>query len=322
LGDKLYFAAKNNIGNELRSASSLPVSISLANTITTYQENSPPMRVATQATVTGTDVPTLFGGEIRVSLGASGRSGDELSLIGSSWLSFQGELVLFRDIVIGTVRGGRLGTPLSVELNQNAGPAAVQEVLRCISFSSTSDNPSTLRRTVTIQVFDGEGFASTSRNVRVDVVRVNDAPTLADTAANPTYRLNASNPVLISRFATVRDPDSSNFDSGVLQISVTGGEQASNRLLLVGTAFAFDDDFLTYNGTTIGTRNANGGTGATPLRITFINTATPAIVQQLLRSIGFRTVDGTSKATRSLSISLTDGDGGTSNTLSRSITVT
>jgi hypothetical protein len=50
--------------------------------------------------------------------------------------------------------------------------------------------------------------------------------------------------------------------------------------------------------------------------VALTSAATRSIAEQLLRSIRFFTIDGTAHETRTASFSMTDGSGGTSNTLS------
>jgi hypothetical protein len=75
---------------------------------------------------------------------------------------------------------------------------------------------------------------------------------------------------------------------------------------------------VSFEGNAIGT--VSGGTNGSPLLITFNATANIAAVQAAVRAVAFST-PSTRLATvaRTISLSLTDGDGGTSNTLAYSI---
>ena len=123
--------------------------------------------------------------------------------------------------------------------------------------------------------------------------------------------------------ATVTDPDSANFAGGKLIVRAIAGGNASNRLLIFN-GFVFDGTNVkrVSDGLVVGTRNANGGMGTTRLEITFNANATSAIVQQVVRGIYFRTVNGTSTAQRTIEFSLTDGDGGASNKVNKTVNVT
>jgi len=71
---------------------------------------------------------------------------------------------------------------------------------------------------------------------------------------------------------------------------------------------------ISYNGTVVGVKA--GGMAATPLTVTFDADATPEAVSAVIKAIRF-TNDAThvSADITTLSFSLTDGDGGTSNTV-------
>jgi hypothetical protein len=100
-------------------------------------------------------------------------------------------------------------------------------------------------------------------------------------------------------------------------ISYLLGASGSNRLSFVGR-FSLSGNNVRMDGMTIGRRNADGGVGTNNLSITFNSAASAADVQLLLRSIRFRTINGVA-GERRLSARLTDGDGGTSETLTRRI---
>jgi hypothetical protein len=92
--------------------------------------------------------------------------------------------------------------------------------------------------------------------------------------------------------------------------------------LVSGGGFSWDaSNNLLRNGVIIGTRNAGGGLGTTELRITLRSTANASVVQDLVRAVRFKTVGSTSTAQRVIAVKLTDGDGGTSNTVSKAINI-
>ncbi len=179
------------------------------------------------------------------------------------------------------------------------------------------------RRVIRLEVFDGDGAVSIGRHFRIDVTAVNDAPVLVDSSGDVNYQLNAALGVRIASGATVTDPDSSDFDGGRLRIVVMGGDRARNRLEIAGTLFSIDgSNNLLRNGLVIGTVVVNSGVGITPFDVTFNSNATAGYVQQLLRAITFKTVGSTSVSNRSISISLTDGDGGPGASLLKTVVVT
>jgi hypothetical protein len=90
----------------------------------------------------------------------------------------------------------------------------------------------------------------------------------------------------------------------------------------VGGPFVNSGSNVLLNGEVIGIRNTGGGQGTTALRITLTAKATPAIVQQMLRAIRFRTVNNDTLSPRVVSFTVSDGDGGTSTTVTKTVNVT
>jgi hypothetical protein len=76
------------------------------------------------------------------------------------------------------VSGGTGTTPLAVTFTSNASRAAVQALLRAITFQVVGEAPSTATRTVRFVVNDGRGGTSTSAAAtrQVTVTAVNDPP--------------------------------------------------------------------------------------------------------------------------------------------------
>jgi len=135
------------------------------------------------------------------------------------------------------------------------------------------------------------------------------------------YTRNSVTAVTLAPNATVTDSDSANFSGGALTVKITTGAGSGNRLIFSGGSFTLDGTDVKYNGVTIGTQTSNG-VGATQLRITFNASATKAIVQLLVRNIKFKTVGATLNGSRLVTFSVTDGDGGTSNTATKTVNVT
>ncbi|MBK9308524.1 MAG: hypothetical protein IPM58_15915 [Nitrospira sp.] len=161
--------------------------------------------------------------------------------------------------------------------------------------------------------------------VAITVTGVNDAPVV--TAVGPTVTfVEGGSPQVIGPLMTVTDVDSTNFDTGVLTISLTQNGTADDRLLVgnfgtglgqVGTS----GSNVSYEGVVIGT--FTGGTSdSDPLVITFNANATVAAVQEVVTSIQFRNVsESPSTATRQVTFELTDGDGGTATPATKLVNV-
>ncbi|MFC7503971.1 beta strand repeat-containing protein [Nocardioides sp. GCM10030258] len=260
-----------------------------------YTENAAATPVTATGTVADIDSANLATGTLTVSFSAGGLAEDRLEIAGGT--------------TIGTAVGGTGTTPLVITLNATATPAAVQTLLRSVTYRNVSEAPSTAARTVRFVLTDGDGGTSNAPTRQVNVTAANDAPVIANIEAGAlAYTENAA-ATPITATGTVVDADSADLATGTLTVSFTAGGAAEDRLAIAG-------------GTTIGT--VVGGTnGSTPLVITLNATATPAAVQTLVRSITYANVSNNpSTAARTVRFVLTDGDGGTSAPVTRGITVT
>ena len=109
------------------------------------------------------------------------------------------------------------------------------------------------------------------------------------------------------------------FGGGKLTVEAISGSEASNRLL-IGGPFTLQGNQVVRSGVVIGVRTSNGE-GLNNLEITFNANASTAIVQQLLRSLHFRTVGVASTLQRRLAFTLEDGQGRMSNTPVKTVNV-
>jgi hypothetical protein len=177
---------------------------------------------------------------------------------------------------------------------------------------------------------DDQGFSpgpalTTTNTFSVTVIAVNDPPVIGSVGGTVTYQLGHA-PGLVAPSATVVDVDSADFDTGALTIAITAGGQAADKLGIqnVGTGagqIGVSGSTVTFGGTPIGT--FTGGTGGAPLVVTFNASATPAAAQALVRSVTFETVVGPGiLGNRTLSFTLSDGDGGPNNGTSATVTDT
>lgn len=286
-----------------------------------YVENALPRRLTTTATVTDTDSPNFGSGRMEVRLVSGAEASDRLTLQSTSSMVVNASQVLFQGQVVATWSGGVGTSPLVLELTTRATPARVETILRNVMYQNVSDAPSANTRQVSVNLSDGDGGNAAGVQKAINVIAVNDRPTLAGISGSVSYLQNAGG-VLIASGATVADPDNPNFSGGVLTVRVGAGRDLSNRLIVSGN-FSFDaGNNLVRAGVIIGSRNGSGGIGLTDLAITFNSQASRAIVEELLRTIRFRTYNGTSFQQRRIDFTLTDGKGGTSNTLSRLVNVT
>jgi hypothetical protein len=164
-----------------------------------------------------------------------------------------------------------------------------------------------------------KAFSTAFEFATLSVLPVNDAPVLTANTSPLGYTRDSSPGVLFMQStATVKDVDSPNFDTGQLTVSFTSGAHAGNRLEIAGS-FSFAGDDVMFFSTKIGTRNTDGGQG-TNLVITFNANATRDLVERLVRTLRFRTENGTA-GQRVIAVQVSDGDGKVSNVVSRTVNV-
>ncbi|SFH57310.1 clostripain-related cysteine peptidase [Planctomicrobium piriforme] len=151
------------------------------------------------------------------------------------------------------------------------------------------------------------------------------APGIAGFDGNISYTEGNSG-ILLDSDVTVTDPDSSDLAGGKLTVSLVGGKQSTDVLSIrtVGSGanqVTTSGNQVLVGGTIIG--NCSGGTSNVALSVTLNANATPALVQKLLRAVAFSSTSrNISTLPRTVQVTLTDGDGGTSAAVSKMIAVT
>ena len=177
-------------------------------------------------------------------------------------------------------------------------------------------------------VFQGSdiGLAAGGENIDAISLKITSQPpvvTLPGAAVNYTENDPAT---VLDSTATVTDPDSTNFTNGTLTVDYSANGTANDLLGIrnQGTGagqIGVSGSNVTYGGTVIGT--FAGGTGTTPLVITFNSQSTPAIAQALARNITYaNTSDAPSTLARTVRFVVADGAGGTSTAVTKTVNVT
>src|SRR5207249_24517 len=121
------------------------------------------------------------------------------------------------------------------------------------------DNPSTLARTVTYRVDDGQGVnhASNAVTSTINITAVNDAPVLAATSTLAYTENGAA--AAINSLITVTDPDNATLTSGT--VSITGNFVSGQDVLSFTNAATMGNISGSYNsGTGVMTLTSAGGT--------------------------------------------------------------
>lgn len=298
-----------------------------------FTEGDDPVALAPDAIVSDADSPDFAGGSVTIAFTANGAAEDQLALIdqgnGAGQIGLSGATVLYGGIAIGTIGGGANGAALVIDLSANATPAAVQALVRVVTYDNGSSSPSEAARALRVTVRDGDG-GETSAQVTIDVSGDSAPPVIdlngatAGTGTTLKY-IDGQSVAVLAPGALVSDPDTPVLDGGVLTVSFTDGGAASDRLTILnqGTG-AFQvgviGGVVTWAGLAVGT--VSGGDNGDPLVITFNDKASAYIASMVARRVQFEDLDpGSGEAQRVIGFSLTDGQGGTSDTVFSTVNI-
>jgi hypothetical protein len=137
--------------------------------------------------VTLTDTQTNYnGGQLIVSYSVGGSTEDILGIrnlgTGTGQIGLDGTTVSYEGTEIGSITSnGLAGSNLSVALNGNATPTAVERLIENLTYQNVSDNP-TADRTFSITVENGQG-GSVTETADITVTATNEAPTFIETVS-------------------------------------------------------------------------------------------------------------------------------------------
>jgi hypothetical protein len=182
--------------------------------------------------------------------------------------------------------------------------------------------------TYKISVSDGKA-TTTAQAATIAFTNINDAPTLAGLVSSVNFigtEVNVT-PEIIDDSVTVSDVDSADFDGGDLTISYSNGGSPEDQLSFrnEGTEagkIGFDGTTLTFGGAVIGTIDpTNNGSSGKKLIVNFNSNATPTAVKALIQNLTYQNTSDTPIPTRTISITINDGDGGTSTAATSMINV-
>ncbi|MEW8203885.1 MAG: Ig-like domain-containing protein, partial [Candidatus Thiodiazotropha endolucinida] len=196
----------------------------------------------TASVVADVDSSDFDTGTLTVSFQAGSDNAEDVLAIrdqgaGPTNITVSGSAVSYGGTQIGTFTGGSGGANLVITLDADADATAVTALVRNITYENTdTENPTTGARTVRFVLTDGDGGTSVDYDTTVTVSTVNDAPTLAATAANDTLTENTDT-TSGAVFATVTiDPIEAGDDIASAQLTLGGGIANSDTLTINGTA--------------------------------------------------------------------------------------
>lgn len=161
-------------------------------------------------------------------------------------------------------------------------------------------------------------------NADVTVTGGNAQPVVTLPGGAASYTTNAP-AVVLDAAATVTDADSADFAGGALTATLSNNGGFDDRLEIrnqgngagqVGVAGAT----VSVGGAAVGT--LAGGAGVAPLVVSFSAAATPAAAQAVLRNLTFRSTDDvTGTLPRTVSVTISDGDGGSSAPATKTVNI-
>ncbi|MBD9375096.1 M10 family metallopeptidase C-terminal domain-containing protein [Rhizobium sp. ARZ01] len=180
-----------------------------------------------------------------------------------------------------------------------------------------------------VQQNDTRDFYFLIDDIVVGAAAVSAPPVISNLNGDSVSYWEGSSAVLIDAGgnATLTDPDSADFAGGSVRVSIVGSPTGQDVLGVrnqgtgAGQIGVAAGNAITYGGVQIGTYS--GGTGSSDLVVTLNASATPAIVQALLRNLTYaNNGDDPSTATRTIRVTVDDGDGGISVGADVSVAVT
>jgi hypothetical protein len=140
-----------------------------------YTERSAAVQIASAATVTD-DVTTLVGRTITVSFSGTADSQATLAVknvgTGAQQIGVSGSNITYSGATMATFSGGTAGSPLVVSVGSNASLAAIQAMVRQITYVSDNHNPAA-SYTLSLAFNDGDGLTTTA-NKTINVTPIDE----------------------------------------------------------------------------------------------------------------------------------------------------
>jgi len=313
-----------------------PPLITLPGAALDYDENDVAMLIDMTGTAPDPDSADLNGGSLTISFTANGTANDQLGVQDSgtpgTGIEVSGSTVSFDGSTIGSIDGtdtGVNGVDLTINFTTAAAtPAALQALIRAITYANSSDNPSGLSRTVSFVAMDGDGGTSFVATQTINVMASNDGPSVALPSAALDYD-ESDPPTPIDSAATVSDPDSADFNGGSLTVSTTINGTGNDQLGVQdsgtpGTGIEVSGTTISFDGLTIGMIDGtDDGVNGNDLTVDFTTVnATPAAAQALVQAITYENSSmSPSTLARTVSFTVTDGDTGTSGAITQTVNV-
>ncbi|MFY0690256.1 MAG: choice-of-anchor D domain-containing protein, partial [Cyclobacteriaceae bacterium] len=277
-----------------------PSITNLGGNTVTYIENASGevIEVGGDAGLVDLDKPSDYSGaELSFYVSANGDlEGDTLLFVGNG-ITYDGSFVEYSNVDIGTLFYDTDKDSLSVTLNGSADSTAVANLIHSLAYRNLLDDPDTTNeRTVSIVFNDGSGNANSGDSIsaiytaNVDVVAVNDQPTLSNVSGTVTFNEAQTDSLQIAVNGFLNDLDSAaDYEDGFLSVEITAnGVAAEDTLVIDANPFGVtvSGGVVSNNGQAIGTLTVGAG-GLDSLGVVLNANADSVDVNELIKSIAY-----------------------------------
>jgi hypothetical protein len=198
-----------------------------------------------------------------------------------------------------------------------------------LRFEPASNGNGSPYTSFTFQVEDDGGISNggvnldpTPNTMTINVTPINDRPVLSGLSPSASFQENVVNaaPQMIDSDDTLEDPDNTRFTGGNVTVSYAAGGNSQDQLSIrnQGTGsgqIGFSSGTVTYAETVIGTvptSGAGSGIGGQSLIVTLNENAIIAATEALIENLTYANTSDNPAATRTISVTVNDGNGGTS----------
>lgn len=185
--------------------------------VAAYTEDNPARILSPNATVS-TSVTNFSQSTLTVQIQANADVGDTLGVANTNNITVNGVNIFEGATPVGQITSSK-GTSEVITFNSNANLTTVQNVIRAVSFKSTSQSPSTLDRTVLFILDNNSNGSVGSGIMNIVVTATNDAP-VAQFAKLPSVLEDAvfvgGTSIATLTASSVFDPDANASVSGII----------------------------------------------------------------------------------------------------------
>jgi Domain of unknown function (DUF4347) len=278
-----------------------------------YVENSFVTPLDPGAIVTDQDSDNFDTGTLTVSYTAGGNASDRLSIRnegpGVTQINLDGRKIRYGTTEIGTYTGG-IGTEnLVITFNANATPTIAEALLRNITYSNLSENPSLAARTVSFVLTDGDGGTSTAVTKIINLVNSNDAALIGRRTVlyDGTTLPNTQGWTGVTTGSTINNAGGVTTVNSSANPALYAGYSRNDQVLNATAGFVLDfqANVLTETLTATADKNADGKTDRANFSLTLVTSDNTKAIELGFTKTGtgiriFAQEDGTSQINPSL----------------------